>query len=53
VHRVEIVLIFALIYVGMALGRFPGLRLDRSGIALLAAIALYSFGLEAALPTSS
>ena len=45
-HRVEIVLIFALTYVGMALGRFPGLRLDRSGIALLAAIALYSFGLE-------
>src|SRR5688572_24419211 len=28
----------------MALGRFPGLRLDRSGIALLAAVALVAAG---------
>ncbi len=44
-HQAEIVVIFALTYVGMALGRFPGLRLDRAGIALLAAIAIYAFGL--------
>jgi Na+/H+ antiporter NhaD/arsenite permease-like protein len=44
-HQAEIVVIFALTYAGMALGRFPGLRLDRAGIALLAAIALYAFGL--------
>jgi Na+/H+ antiporter NhaD/arsenite permease-like protein len=28
------VLVFALTYVGMALGRMPGLRVDRSGIAM-------------------
>ncbi|HYC04302.1 MAG TPA: SLC13 family permease [Azospirillaceae bacterium] len=32
--------IFALVYAGMALGRLPGLMLDRTGIALLGAIAL-------------
>jgi Na+/H+ antiporter NhaD/arsenite permease-like protein len=31
---------FVLVYVGMVLGEFPGLRLDRTGIALLGAIAL-------------
>ncbi|KZD03917.1 SLC13 family permease [Oceanibaculum pacificum] len=35
-----ILTIFVLTYVGMALGRFPGLRIDRTGIALLAAILL-------------
>jgi Na+/H+ antiporter NhaD/arsenite permease-like protein len=35
-----IVLVFALTYVGMALGRIPGLRIDRSGIAMVAAIVL-------------
>ena len=38
------VAIFALTYVGMALGRFPGLRIDRTGIALIAAIAMYGIG---------
>jgi hypothetical protein len=33
-----IVLVFALTYVGMALGRIPGLRVDRSGIAMVAAV---------------
>lgn len=32
--------IFGLVYLGMLLGEFPGLRLDRTGIALLGAIAL-------------
>lgn len=45
-HNVEIGVIFAITYLGMALGRFPGLRVDRSGVALLAAIALYAFGLD-------
>jgi Na+/H+ antiporter NhaD/arsenite permease-like protein len=36
--------IFAFTYVGMALGRVPGLRLDRTGIALLAAVALLAAG---------
>jgi Na+/H+ antiporter NhaD/arsenite permease-like protein len=33
-------LIFAVTYVGIALGRFPRLVLDRTGIALLGAIAM-------------
>jgi Na+/H+ antiporter NhaD/arsenite permease-like protein len=33
-------IIFALTYIGMALGRVPGLKIDRSGIALIAAIIL-------------
>jgi hypothetical protein len=32
--------IFALTYLGIALGRVPGLKLNRTGIALLAAIAI-------------
>jgi len=36
--------IFAIVYVGMILGRLPGLALDRTGIALLGAIALLSLG---------
>ena len=32
--------VFALVYLGMILGEFPGLRLDRTGIALLGAIVL-------------
>ena len=37
--------VFAAVYVGMALGRWPGLRVDRSGIAVLGAIALYAAGI--------
>ncbi len=36
--------IYMLTYVGMALGRMPGLALDRSGIAVVAAIALVALG---------
>lgn len=34
------IVVFALTYVGMALGRVPGLKIDRSGIALIAAVIL-------------
>lgn len=40
--------VFALTYLGMALGRVPGLAVDRTGIALLAAVLLLASG---ALPT--
>lgn len=36
--------VFALTYVGMALGRVPGLKIDRTGIALLAAVVLLAVG---------
>jgi Na+/H+ antiporter NhaD/arsenite permease-like protein len=35
---------FAVTYLGMALGRVPGLRLDRTGIAMLAAVLLLAVG---------
>ena len=35
-----VLVIFATVYVGMMLGEFPGLAVDRTGIALLGAIAL-------------
>ena len=35
-----VTLVFALTYVGMALGRVPGLKLDRVGIALVALVLL-------------
>ncbi len=38
------VTVFTLVYLGMALGRWPGLRIDRTGIALLGAIALHLAG---------
>lgn len=37
-------LIFCLTYAGIAVGRIPGLRLDRTGIAILGAIAMLSGG---------
>jgi len=37
-------LIFCLTYAGVAVGRIPGLRLDRTGIAVLGAIAMVSGG---------
>lgn len=43
-----VVAIFALTYLGMALGRVPGLRIDRTGIAVVAAIAMFGIG---AVPT--
>ncbi len=39
-----VVVVFALTYVGMALGRIPGLRVDRSGIAMVAAVVLVAIG---------
>jgi Na+/H+ antiporter NhaD/arsenite permease-like protein len=35
-----VVLVFVCVYLGMALGRWPGLMLDRTGIALVGAIVL-------------
>ena len=35
---------FLAVYIGMALGRWPGLKIDRTGIAVLGAIVLYSSG---------
>ena len=43
-----IVILFAVTYVGMALGRVPGLRVDRAGIAMIAAVVLVAVG---AVPT--
>ncbi len=40
----SILALFTATYVGMALGRFPGLRIDRTGIALVAAILLLGIG---------
>jgi Na+/H+ antiporter NhaD/arsenite permease-like protein len=39
-----VVVLFVLVYVGMVLGRPPGLALDRTGVALLGAIALVAVG---------
>jgi len=39
-----VVALFAVTYLGMALGRFPGLRIDRTGIAVVATILLLAVG---------
>ena len=39
-----VLVVFAAVYLGMAIGRWPGLRVDRTGIALLGAILLYGTG---------
>ncbi|SMF82023.1 transporter, YbiR family [Azospirillum oryzae] len=39
-----ILILFTATYLGMALGRFPGLSIDRTGIALVAAILLLATG---------
>ncbi len=39
-----ILLIFAVTYLGLAMGRVPGLKMNRVGIALLGAIAMMIFG---------
>src|ERR1700754_69907 len=44
IDRDLILIVFAITYLGMALGRFPGLRIDRTGIALLGAIVLVASG---------
>ena len=47
--RPAIIVIFALTYLGLAIGRVPGLKLNRVGIVMLGAIALMIF---ARIPTS-
>lgn len=39
-----VLVVFALVYLGMILGGWPGLKLDRTGVALLGAIALIAAG---------
>ena len=39
-----VLVVFAAVYLGMAIGRWPGLKVDRTGIALLGAIVLYGAG---------
>jgi Na+/H+ antiporter NhaD/arsenite permease-like protein len=39
-----ILVVFGVVYLGMVLGRLPGLALDRTGVALLGAIALVAAG---------
>ena len=39
-----VLVVFALVYLGMILGEIPGLALDRTGVALLGAIALLAAG---------
>lgn len=41
---VVVATLFILTYVGMALGRFPGLRIDRTGIAVVATVLLLGSG---------
>ena len=43
-HTAIVVLILILTYVGMAAGRIAWLRVDRTGIALLAVIVLLALG---------
>jgi Na+/H+ antiporter NhaD/arsenite permease-like protein len=43
-RTVAAIVLFALTYLGMAAGRVPGLALDRTGIALIAAIAAVALG---------
>ncbi len=43
-HQTTIAVILALTYTGIALGRVPGLKLDRTGIALLGGISMMIFG---------
>jgi hypothetical protein len=38
------VIVFASVYLGMALGRVPGLAIDRTGVALLGFIVLLASG---------
>lgn len=48
------VAVFVLVYLGMALGRWPGLALDRTGVALTGAIVLVAAGgADAALVAAS
>ena len=41
---IGVIIVFLIVYLAMALGRLPGLALDRTGVALLGAIALLATG---------
>ena len=43
-QRPAILAVFAITYIGIAMGHVPGLKLNRVGIALLGAIAMMIFG---------
>jgi len=43
-EKPAVLAIFALTYLGIAVGRVPGLKLDRTGIVMLGAIAIMVFG---------
>jgi Na+/H+ antiporter NhaD/arsenite permease-like protein len=43
-HKPAILIVLALTYAGIALGHIPGLKLNRTGIALLGAIGMMIFG---------
>jgi Na+/H+ antiporter NhaD/arsenite permease-like protein len=43
VDKPAVLVIFALTYLGLAVGRIPGLKVDRTGIAVLGAIAILIF----------
>jgi len=45
-HEILVIAVFAGVYLGMALGRWPALALDRTGIALCGAIVLLFFDEE-------
>ncbi len=45
-----VLLVFVAVYIGMALGRWPWLRMDRTGIAVLGAIILYATGVIEGAP---
>ena len=42
--KLLISILFALTYVGMAIGRVPGSRIDRTGIAMIVAVVLVAVG---------
>jgi Na+/H+ antiporter NhaD/arsenite permease-like protein len=50
VEKPAVMAIFALTYLGLAAGRVPGLKLDRTGIVMLGAIGMMVFG---GLPTAN
>jgi Na+/H+ antiporter NhaD/arsenite permease-like protein len=52
-HRPVVLAIFILTYIGLAVGRIPGLKLNRTGIALLGAIAMMIFSGESQLEVAS
>jgi Na+/H+ antiporter NhaD/arsenite permease-like protein len=43
-HNPAILIVFVVTYIGIAMGRIPGLKLNRVGIALLGAIGMMLFG---------